>query len=308
MEKKIKSLLLFAPLILIGVGGAEASEISIWGANLTADSDKIPYVFDNNNGAVIGSDLGDGTAFGLDFSTDIMGLTLGIGFASSNPTASGAFDSNPLVSNDCNVNPVQGVVSDCYDNATIDIDTTAQTVALTVGKSFALGWGNVTPYGGIRQLTFEQTIKGAYNFPGGYETTWKRDVDFSGFGPWLGVKLNVPVGASGFFFDGDLAFAQIMTGERDQKVNEVRTLNGVFNASYSASENQDVDPTTIDLTLMAGYKVGTNVTLGLGYRYQKITGVIDSHETNQGAYIPGYGGTEGDLELSGAFAKASFAF
>lgn len=305
---KLKLALALVPLLLLA-HGVNASEVSIWGAKVSAaSSDEIPYAYDNNTGAVVSTDPGDGTSFGLGASTDFAGWNFGFGYASSKPTADTVYDTNPLATNDCNVNPVQGIYNDCFDHATAKIDTTVQTLDLTGGMSFAMGWGTVSPYIGIRQLTYDQTIDVGYIYPGGNESYPNRKIKLDGYGPRIGSRLNIPFGGSSFFFDGDLAIGKILSTSRDQNIVEQQNSGGSLAAINTAASKKDISPLTFDLSLMGGYKITSNFNVGLGVRYQKVTDVLDTRQTNPGGYAPGYGNETADLIMSSAFVKGSFVF
>lgn len=307
MYKKV--ILAMGPLLL-AASAVQATELAVWAGQAAAKSDEIPYLLDDDTSQVVTTDLGNANAFGFDFSTDVAGWVVGGGFATSRPSSSDGFDSNPAAANDCNVLPVQGIEGgNCFDHADIDISTTVQTLDLTLGKRFVMGWATVTPYGGIRQLTFDQSIDVGYRFPGLlWEQFPNRTLEYSSYGPRLGVRINTPKSRGKFFVDGDLAMATMMSSSRNQSIVERVTLDGVTDHINTINSSSDISPVSIDLSLMVGYKINAATSIGLGYRYQSLSDVIDSRETNEAAYAPGYGSANSDLELSGVFAKADFQF
>jgi hypothetical protein len=305
-----KKLILAMGPLLMAASAVQAAELSVWAGQLAAKSDDIPYLFDENTNQVITTDLGSGNAFGFDFSTEVAGWMVGAGFASSRPASSDGFDSNPAAANDCNLLPVQGIEGvNCFDHANIEISTTVQTLDLTVGKRYVMNWASLTPYGGIRQLTFDQSIDAGYRFPGIlWEQFPKRTLEYSGYGPRVGVRVNTPRSRGKFFFDGDVAMATMMSSSRSQSIVERVTLDGATDHINTASSSSEISPVIIDLSLMVGYKVSASTSIGLGYRHQSISDVIDSRETNEALLAPDHGSANADLELSGVFARADFQF
>lgn len=319
LYKYIQKKASLAAIILLALAGVTPStwaagmEISVRVGNSDTDTDGIYYAFDNAANTYQEGDLGDGNIFRLDFAMDLPnGHTVGVGYGQNTLSGDDTYDTNPAATNDCNVEPLQGLYDDCFDHANVDIDTDISVFDVSYGMKFGMGNMSLTPYAGIRYLTFNQETSVDYIFPGGNESFPERELDYTGFGLRVGSGLKVPFGSSPFYFKGNLALAKMLSGDRDQKMTDVVTGGPVAPLPYE--ESDDIDPLTIDLELSFGYDITPTMNAGIGYGYHKISDIMDTRDTTN-QIIPGtisgahgVGDDNEDLVTSAIFAEFAYKF
>lgn len=295
--------------------------LSVWGGRLSAaNSGDIPYARETSvtPNRIIDQDLGRGTAFGIALGVNMSNNWLvDLGYANYRPNEKGRYDTNPAVVNSCTLRPVQGLVSDCYDNAGIKIDSKLENFDAAIGKRFVMEKANIVAYGGLRYLKFNQNIDAAYHFTNppstpGFEEFPDRDLSYSGIGPRIGAKFDAPLGSSGFFVKGDLGLAQMLTGERKQKIVAPRTNAGVLISTRTASDKDSMRPLTLDASLQLGYNLTQAAQISLGWRYSRVNDILDTRDTNSPAVagtLPGplgIGSAHEDFVNQGFFVEFNY--
>lgn len=307
----IRAMALSSIMACPAVSSASGYELSVRLGTSDSNSEGLKYAIDSNDNSVKEGDLGDGSQFRIALAKEMGGLNVNVAYGQNSLSGKSAFDSNPAVSNNCNVDPLQGTYDDCFDNANIKMDTNFGVFDAVVGKSFKTGPINVLPYVGVRYLMVDQKSEVQYNFPGGFESFPTREIDYSGVGLRIGSTLNIPFGSSPFFFKGELAVGKMFTGDREQLIVD-RVVNDPTPPPFSVKD--DVKPLTIDLALAIGYKIRENISVELGYGYYMISDILDTRDTIN-PVVPGtLPGSEGqgskneDLVASGIYAEFLFAF
>lgn len=296
--------------------------LSIWGGRLSAASaGDIPYARESNviPNRIIDQDLGRGMAFGLALGVNMNNNWLvDLGYANYRPKAKGHYDTNPAVLNSCTLRPVQGLVSDCYDNAGIKIDSKLQNFDAAIGKRFVMDKASIVAYGGLRYLKFNQNINGVYHYTNmpagipGFEEWPDRSVSYSGIGPRIGINLSAPLGSSGFFVKGDLGLAKMLTGERKQKIVAPRTNAGAPDSTRTASDKDSMRPLTLDASLQLGYNLTQAAQISLGWRYSRVNDILDTRDTNNpfvSGTLPGrlgIGSAHDDFVNKGFFVEFNY--
>ncbi len=279
------------------VAADQGVDLSIWGGRMSgAGHGRIPYVADLNftPASIADQDIGKGTSFGIGLGVKLnKDWALDFGYARHRPKATGTFDTDPAEPNDCNVRPVQGLVSDCYDTSIIRIATKLQALDAAIGKRLMMRATSVFLYGGLRYLRYDQTIDTAYLYPGGFEEFSSRKAKYSGLGPRVGARATVPLGDSGFFLNGDVSIAKMLTGKRKQDIQADETSSGSPFSSRAAAETIRVRPLTFDLNLQLGYRVTEAVQLAAGWRYQRVDDILDTRDTNDPAVAGTLPGSRG---------------
>jgi hypothetical protein len=301
------SLIVLSPVLL-----ASGYELSVQAGSISSDSEGTQYALNNVSNSVQEGDLEDGNQFRINLGKELAGFKFNVGYGQNTLSGKSTYDTNPGAPNDCNVAPLQGTYNDCFDHANIKIDTDFGVFDAAVGKSFVMGSTNIEPYAGLRYLTVSQEIGVDYVYPGGSESFPNREIDYSGFGLRIGSRLNVPFGASPFFFRGDLALAKMLSGDREQTITDRVTGGPATPAPFSVEDS--VKPLTIDLELFFGYKIRENMSAGIGYGYHKISEILDTRDTVNpvtpgtisGAV--GVGSANADLVTSGLFAEFNYKF
>ena len=267
-------------------------EFSLWGGRLSADgSGDIPYARETSTAPnrIIDQDLGRGMAFGIALGVNMSNnWVVDLGYVNYHSKEKGHYDTNPAVVNSCTLRPVQGLQSDCYDNAGIKNDSKLKNFDAANGKRFVMEKANIVAYGGLRYLKFNQNIDVAYHYTRppstpGFEEFPDRDLSYSGIGPRIGAKFNAPLGNSGFFVKGDLGLAKMLTGERKQKIVAPRTNAGVLISTLTASDEDSMRPLTLDASLQLGYNLSQAAQISLGWRYSRVNDILDTRDTNSPA-------------------------
>lgn len=286
-------------------------DFSLSGGMVNGDrSDDIPYAYDSDTQQTITGDLGDGLSFGAGVGVTVDDTwRIALDYQQNRMDSTAVYDSDLAATNDCNIQPVQGFVDDCFDNANYDVETKFWTVDLVAGYKMTLGSAEVTPYVGLRYLDYEQDISTDYLYPGGFENFATNQHDYSGFGPKIGVDLFTGIGSTQFFVEGGLAVARIMTGDRKQDVYELRTIGGSFLLDNAESEERDIDPTTIEASVKLGYDFRNGTRVGLGYRYHRISDLLDTRTTNEDPAADEFSGkAEADIEAGSVFLELTQTF
>ena len=311
-----------AGLLSLAVQDAKADqglELSIWGGTTsTSGAGSIPYVLDQNTRRVTDQSLGKGTTYGLELGYAVTpDWVANARYEQFSAKGNGRFDSNPSSSTDCNVSPLQGLVSDCYDNADIQVKTNSRNFDLTAGRRFNSGDMKFEGYAGLQYMDFDQNINTSYFYnvrPGGFEEASKRNVKFHGLGPKIGLKGLVPLGSSDFFVKSDLSITQIVDGSRHEDISAPRTNNSVPIQQRNASDSETVHPLVLDLALELGYRITNRSLISLGWRYHEIRDIADTRDTNNPGTtgtLPGSRGIGGRLDnvaFQAIFLKFSQSF
>lgn len=137
------------------------------------DEDDLRFAFDSAAGdMIIEGDLGDGDLSGagvqLLFANNWM---LAIEFENRDFDGRSKVDTDPAAPNDCNINPLLGLIDNCWDTGIFAADTSRERLDLLVGRQIDLGASSVTltPFWGLSYSSLEQEVDVAFLFPGAFE-------------------------------------------------------------------------------------------------------------------------------------------
>jgi hypothetical protein len=243
---------------------------------------------------------------------------LGYGTGSTDETGAADGDFNyPMLTQA----PVSGyfffpVYSQYFANAAAQVESEVEFVDFEVGHDVGLGSANARIFGGVRYAKFDETTDAFFgNGLAFYFQDQTLDVrkqsEFSGFGPRLGVDFDLPIG--GGFSIGGVFAATILFGEVETRINQVFTSNwdGVITTASSFTSSDDT-AYTVEIAPMVSYTFGgesANAKISLGYRFDSYVGVADT-QTRQTAIFAGYnfGDAADDAQFEGAFLKVGIGF
>lgn len=293
-------------------GWLDKLSFSAWGGHSFSSGNGIPYVYDSDANATLSQKLGSGTSWGLGTGFDVTpDWVANLDYAHYHVSGHSHFDTNPAVTDDCNATPLQGLIDDCYDSANSSSNTTEQEIALTAGRRFAAGNAAFVGYAGLEYARLNQGINNSYPYEGGVSGYATRSDKYSGFGPKIGVKGNVPLGSTPFFVAGDFSLAKLLTGNRKQSIDssEVHTPGGGISGSATESDSNGRRPLIFDFSVALGYHITSAVDVTLGWRFHEVHGVLDTQPTNESVSFgdaPNSGSSIDNLIFHTVFAKFEY--
>ncbi len=299
-----------------------------YGAATTSGDDTINYaLFDSSNNddfSPLGTQYGNselaGVKLGLRFDSK---LFLELSGKQQNFDGSG-FGGNGG-NNDCTIVPSAGLISDCYDDATINFDSEAKSTDLIVGWSFAPrdSW-TLQPYAGLRRVEIkdERKIDYLYNqLTGGFNASVVDNSSFKKTGFIVGLRSEKDFGQ--FFLSSDFNYSYASGtrvrsivdteyrfgggGDGDSSVITLKSSRGSIKAIPPGATVTDTETTTLrdDISVIqwnARFAVGHRFNIGgdnklsmsIGYNLGSVNG-FDTRDTNSDVVDEGFAqGSLGD--------------
>ena len=263
-----------------------------YGNSVTSGDKDIPYTaFDATNTgnfevltAPYGNSIYSDVKLGVRFSNMFVEL------AGSQTRFDGTAGDGNGGTNDCTIDPTAGLISDCFDDATIDFDSKIKNLDLVVGWTFAPtdSW-KVQPYVGLRRVDLRDNRDVDYLYNGGVSDAITDDTSFKKTGFIAGLRAEKDFGE--VFFSTDINFSHA-SGTRTRFVTdtEYTTPGGVTTDFESDTFVQDISVRQWNVRLAVGhrFKVSENndMSLSIGYKVGRLNG-FDTTNTNSDSYPVG---------------------
>ncbi len=289
---------IIACTLALAASGTTMADTQFYGAisygnSVTTGDDDIPYTaFDENNtgdlevltapyGNSIYSDIKLGVRFGKNMFVELAG---------SQTRFDGAAADGNGGTNDCTIEPTAGLITDCFDDATINFDSKIKNLDLIFGWTFKpTDTWSVQPYVGLRQVDLEDNRNVDYLYFGGVSDTITDDTNFKKTGILVGLRAEKDFGEVFISSDFNYSYA---SGTRTRFVTdtEYTTPGGVTTDFQSDTFVQDISVRQWNLRFAVGhrFKVSENndMSLSIGYKIGRLNG-FDTSNTNSDQYPVG---------------------
>jgi hypothetical protein len=321
------------------MAGPEFYGAITYGEAVTSDDDTINYaLFDSANND---SFKPIGTQYG---NSELAALKLGLRFDSKlflelsgkQQNFDGAGFGGNGGTNDCTIEPSAGLISDCFDDATISFDSKVRSTDLIVGWSFAPsdGW-TLQPYVGLRRVEIQdkREIDYLYNqLTGGTNDFIVDNSSFKKTGFVIGLRTEKDFGQ--FFLSSDLTYSYA-NGARlrsivdteysfnvddegssavSTKSSDRRSLikaipaNAPITDTETSTSREDISVIQWNARFAVGHRfqiAGNNkLSISIGYTLGSVSG-FDTRDTNPD--VEGQGFAQGSLGDRNAKLKTSGA-
>lgn len=300
-------LLRSAITLALGLGLAAPAFAGIYGsvdAGMVDVHASLPYA--DNTGGLVSTGYGDGQTYGL---------TLGMQTASPLFVEVGY---NQAITNDrantttpgCDVNPLLGIINDCWRSGTVDLELDQENVEVLAGYQLKTGGLNVSPYAGLRQQTIMDSRNISYYYAGGSSNYIIQTHEFDGLGVFAGVRLRQDMGSAFWGADARVGW---MDGDRTMSIDdkEISTPGGSQTDRQRSSVSDGLDSTQYGIKLYAGMTfdvAGQKASASLGYAYEEAVNVLNTANTNNDVYPVGtIGNSSADLRTDTVYLSLGVA-
>ena len=270
-----------------------------WASSL----DDFPFAIDVPSDAVLHADYGNGAFGELDVAVDVLGF--GIEAGADFALLDEATHSGGPLDNDCGTgaDPILGLIDDCFDRVTVDVDTQVITADLLLTKEFAL-IPKLRLAFGATGLFLDSEIDSENIFIGGTENVVDRDTSLDAYGVKAGLEHSLPIMNTGLSLNTEVYGAWVW-GERTVDIFDQETINGAPSGDDAALFVDDIDVPVLDAAASLSYKVSPVISLEVGGKYRKLFGAMFTADTiNPGS---GIGGDSEDLDYWAVFGGVTFS-
>jgi len=295
-----KTSALIALAFLSGHAFAEDKAFSVTlGAKFTnIEEPELEYAYlTDQDDKVLSTDYGDGDALNLDVTANLAELGLietpikvGVRYQTTDASGDDRYGRFDDPADLCNVEPLLGLIDDCWNEAQIDIDTELSSFTLYGEMDFALNdTMTLTPRAGIQKLDYSEERYIAYLYDGGVSNFINDDTTFEDTGIMLGTDFKHDLGS--FFWGAGIELA-FFDDEREREVYDVERdwPSGTFSQDDRGSEKEDVKVTSMVIGLEVGKEFMISkmpLVVALNMDLSSLSNLVDTRNTQDNNFTPG---------------------
>lgn len=297
--------------LALSASGASLAETQFYAAigygnSVTSGDEEIPFTaFDPAN---TGDYVAVNSEYGNSIYSDIkLGLRFGEKMFVELAGSRTRFDGSALIgnggTNDCTIAPTAGLITDCFDDASLDFDSEVENLDLAFGWTFAPKetW-KVEPYVGLRQVRLNDDRNVDYLYTGGVSDAITDNTEFKKIGFLAGVRLEKDLGQVYFSADFNYSYA---SGSRTRYITdtEYTTPGGVTTDFEDAIYSDDISVRQWNARFAVGHRFAISennkMSLSIGYKVGRLNG-FDTTNTNSDEFAAGsLGRSNASLDSSG---------
>ena len=281
----------FMTVMALGVQTAQADELRLRGGLTSGLQSEYIFGSEDDTGEAFSTDYGAGGMIGLNYFSDeiIAGVGADLGLQ-----AIGVVGDDVLDLGDCDIQTYLGLIRNCHDRVEVGNETAfldAHALA-----SYTINAGQTQLLGGLSALGFRNALTSDHLFEGGFESFVDRDTEFGGLGVKLGARHQVELSRNMTLkLEG---FVGQYRGDREMKISDFETDEGVFNQLREATFTDQIDVTTLEITpsiSMAADWAGAGASVEFGVSYKLFQGIADTRNVvSHGEFDAFEGGDQTD--------------
>lgn len=287
----------------LAASGASMADTQFYGAisygnSVTTGDDEIPYsafdVADVGDFAVISAPYGNSI-----YSDIKLGVRFGgnmfVELAGSQTRFDGSAIEGNGGTNVCNTAPTAGLITDCFDDATLNFDSKVKNLDLVFGWTFApkATW-KLEPYVGLREvkLNDDRNVKYLYNeFTGGFNDRIIDNTSFKKVGFLAGVRAEKDLGQ--VYLSGEFNYSYA-SGSRTRLIEDTEYQNATTTQFETATYSDDISVRQWNARVAVGHRFAVSennkMSLSIGYKVGRLNG-FDTTNTNSDEFAAGSLGT-----------------
>lgn len=201
-----------------------------------------------------------------------------------------------------------------YNFVDAEAETDHDVIDFEAGHDVTLGETTVRLFGGLRYASLNTEVRTNLRYPATgaatYQAYERRDVEFDGVGPRLGLSTSIPVSGTALSITGSFAGSAIY-GSRRSITAQNQTLGGTIIGNVRTEDKEHRFIYSFDADLGLAYDIGTpsgsNSRITAGYRVETW---LNANNTVNLSSINGnnFGDNSADLLFHGPYARFEYQF